>query len=71
MPLETVVGWFSRSTADFAGLATKGRIAPGADADLVVFAPEAPHRVGADELRYKNRVSAYIGHDLAGVVRRT
>ena len=71
VPLETVVGWFSRSTADFAGLTSKGRIAPGADADLVVFAPEAPPRVGADELRYRNRVSAYIGHDLAGVVRRT
>jgi allantoinase len=71
VPLETVVGWFSRSTADFAGLTTKGRIAPGADADLAVFAPEAPHRIGVDELRYKNRVSAYVGHDLVGVVRTT
>jgi allantoinase len=71
VPLETVVGWFSSRTADFAGLGTKGRIAVGADADLTVFAPEAPHRVGAEELRYRNRVSAYVGHDLAGVVRRT
>jgi allantoinase len=71
VPLETVVGWFSRSTADFAGLAAKGRIAEGADADLVVFAPAASHRVGVEELRYRNPVSAYIGHDLVGVVRRT
>ncbi|WP_375388230.1 allantoinase AllB [uncultured Amnibacterium sp.] len=71
VPLERVVGWFSRSTADFAGLTTKGRIAAGADADLAVFAPEAPHRIDATELRYRNRVSAYIGHDLVGVVRGT
>ncbi len=66
-----MVGWFSRNTADFAGLTTKGRIAEGADADLAVFAPEASHRIAADELRYRNRVSAYIGHDLLGVVRST
>ncbi|MGN6444511.1 allantoinase AllB [Amnibacterium sp.] len=71
VPLETVVGWCSSATADFAGLAGKGRIAPGADADLVVFAPEAAHRVDPQELRYRNRVSAYIGHDLVGAVRRT
>lgn len=71
VPLETVVGWFSRSTADFAGLTAKGRIAEGADADLIVFAPDALHRIDAEELRSKNRVSAYIGHELAGVVRAT
>ena len=71
VPLESVVGWFSSSTADFAGLTTKGRIAEGADADLAVFAPEAPHRVGVEELRYRNRVSAYVGHDLSGIVRTT
>ena len=71
VPLETVIGWFSQRTADFAGLQGKGRIAEGADADLVVFAPDAPHRIELAELRYRNPVSAYIGHDLRGVVRRT
>lgn len=71
IPLEQVVRWFSRNTADFAGLTTKGRIAEGADADLAVFAPDASHRVAVEELRYRNRVSAYIGHDLRGVVRTT
>ncbi|GAA2750315.1 allantoinase AllB [Amnibacterium kyonggiense] len=71
VPLETVVDRFCRSTADFAGLSTKGRIAAGADADLVVFAPAAPHRVAVEELRYRNPVSAYVGHDLVGEVRRT
>ena len=71
LPLETIVGWFSAATADFAGLATKGRIAPGADADLVVFAPDRPHRVVLEELLYRNPVSAYLGHDLTGLVTRT
>jgi len=71
VPLEHVVAWFSRNTAAFAGLPAKGSIAEGSDADLAVFAPEAPHRIDAAELRYRNRVSAYIGHDLVGVVRST
>jgi allantoinase len=71
VPLEQVVAWFSRNTAAFAGLTAKGRIAAGADADLAVFAPEAGHRVAAGELRYRNRVSAYIGHDLVGAMRAT
>jgi allantoinase len=71
VPLERVVGWFSRATADFAGLAGKGRIAAGADADLVVFAPAEAHRIAVDELRFRNPVSAYLGHDLVGVVRET
>jgi allantoinase len=71
VPLERVVGWFSRSTADFAGLTDRGRIAAGARADLVVFAPAEPHRVVREELRFRNPVSAYLDHDLVGVVRRT
>ena len=38
--LARVVGWMSSGPAELAGLATKGRIQPGHDADLVVFAPD-------------------------------
>jgi allantoinase len=61
----------SRGPADFVGLAQKGRIAVGADADLVAFAPDATFTVHADELQHKNPVSAYDGRELRGVVRRT
>jgi allantoinase len=70
VPLATVVGWMSRSTADFAGLESKGRIAVGADADLVAFAPADSFVVHADELLHKNPVSAFDGRELRGVVRR-
>ena len=71
IPLETVLGWMSRGPADFVGLGQKGRIALGADADLVAFAPEAAFTVHAEQLLHKNPVSAYDGRELKGVVRRT
>jgi allantoinase len=57
--------------ADRVGLAHKGRIEPGADADLVAFAPDEEFEVDVDRLAHKNPVSAYDGRLLRGVVRRT
>ncbi|MES2170989.1 MAG: allantoinase AllB [Actinomycetota bacterium] len=71
IPLTRVLGWMSRSTADFAGLETKGRIAVGADADFVAFAPAATFTVHADRLLHKYPVSAFDGRELLGVVRTT
>ena len=71
IPLERVLGWMSRGPADLVGLGAKGRIAVGADADLVAFAPDATFTVHKEELLHKNAVSAYDGRELRGVVRRT
>lgn len=71
IPLERVLGWMSTGPADFAGLPTKGRIAVGAAADLISFAPDATFTVHAAELLHKNPVSAYDGSELRGVVRQT
>ncbi len=71
IPLERVLGWMSRGPADLVGLAGKGRIAVGADADLVAFAPDATFTVQQEQLLHKNPVSAYDGRELRGVVRRT
>ncbi len=71
IPLETVVGWLATATADFAGLADKGRIAAGTAADLVVLAPDEAVDVTADDLRYRNPVSAYVGAHLTGAIRGT
>ena len=70
IPLTAVLGWMSRGPADLVGLTAKGRIAVGADADLVVFAPDATFVVDKDALLHKNPVSAYDGRELKGVVRR-
>jgi allantoinase len=69
--LERVLEWMSRGPADLVGLGAKGRIAVGADADLVAFAPSEAFTVHAQDLLHKNPVSAYDGRELRGVVRRT
>jgi allantoinase len=67
--LTDVVRWMSQRPAELVGLAGKGGIAAGNDADLVVFAPDAEFVVG--ELFHRNPVTPYSGRTLRGVVRAT
>jgi allantoinase len=69
--LASVVRWMATAPADRVGLAHKGRIEVGADADLCVLAPDQQQVVHAATLQHKNPVSAYEGRQLDGVVRRT
>ncbi|AZM59160.1 MULTISPECIES: allantoinase AllB [unclassified Streptomyces] len=70
--LEDVVRWMSAHTARLAGLdARKGAIAPGRDADFAVFAPDETFTVDPAALQHRNRVTAYAGRTLHGVVRST
>lgn len=71
VPLTEVVRWLAERPADLVGLRRKGRIAPGADADLCVFAPTEEFTVDAARLHHRNPVSAYHGSRLTGVVRAT
>lgn len=70
IPLERVLEWMSAGTARLVGLPEKGRIAVGADADLVAFAPDETFAVHAEQLLYKNPISAFDGRELRGVARR-
>jgi len=69
--LTDVVRWMAASTADLVGLAHKGRIAVGCDADLVAFAPDEEFTVDPTGLAHRHPVTPYEGHALRGVVRRT
>ncbi|MGI5515666.1 allantoinase AllB [Streptomyces sp. CA-106131] len=70
--LEDVVCWMSTRTARLAGLdARKGAIAAGRDADFAVFAPEETFTVDPAALQHRNRVTAYAGRTLHGVVKST
>jgi allantoinase len=71
LALDDVVRWMASGPADLAGLAGKGRIAAGADADLVAFAPEDSFVVEPERLYHRHRLTPYAGQRLYGVVRRT
>jgi allantoinase len=69
--LTDVARWMGSSPAQLAGLGAKGQIAPGQDADLVVFAPDEEFIVSADRLLTRHRLTPYLGQRLRGVVRKT
>ncbi|MFC6088633.1 allantoinase AllB [Saccharothrix lopnurensis] len=69
--LTDVVRWMATNPADLVGLTAKGRIAPGADADFAVFAPDEAFVVDRAALHHRNPVTPYHGRPLSGVVRRT
>ncbi|WP_423921648.1 allantoinase AllB [Frigoribacterium sp. 2-23] len=71
IPLERVLDWMARGTADLVGLTDKGRIAVGAAADLVAFEPEASVVVDVEALSHRNPVSAFGGAHLHGAVAAT
>ncbi|MFD5702842.1 allantoinase AllB [Streptomyces lasiicapitis] len=69
--LEDVVRWMSTRTADLVGLAQKGAIEAGRDADFAVLAPDETFTVDPARLQHRNRVTAYAGKTLSGVVKST
>ncbi|MEU7811546.1 allantoinase AllB [Pseudonocardia sp. NPDC049154] len=69
--LADVVEWMATGPARLAGLAHKGSIALGNDADFCVFAPDDAFVVDAHRLAHRNPVTPYDGRALSGVVRST
>ena len=55
----------------FGLLASKGRLAPGADADLVLVDMQSRSQLQADDLFYRHKHSPYVGMMLRGKIVRT
>jgi allantoinase len=70
--LSALFRWMSAAPAKFAGLAgSKGQLAAGFDADLLVWDPDAPITVEAERLFFRHKVSPYLGQELLGRVHHT
>jgi allantoinase len=70
--IADVVRWMSGAPTALAGLDRhKGRIAPGYDADFVVFDSEAEFEVTPEKLHFRHPVSPYVGQKVRGRVELT
>jgi len=69
--IARVVEWMSAAPARLAGFAHKGALAPGRDADFVVFDPDVEWRVDTAALHQRHPVTPYAGRTLRGRVRET
>jgi allantoinase len=68
--LTHVAAWMAAGPARLAGLADKGRIAPGYDADFCVVAPDESFVVEPGQLQHKHPATTpYAGRELFGVVQ--
>ena len=67
-----LVRWMSQVTASLAGLSDrKGLIAPGRDADVIVWDPSHERLVDAERLQQRHKLTPYAGRWLRGAVRTT
>jgi allantoinase len=70
--LEHLVQWMSAAPTRLAGLREhKGSFHAGADADIVVFDPDATWTISGSEIHFRHKLSPYLGANVRGLVLET
>jgi allantoinase len=68
--LEDVARLLCEHPAQFLGLKRKGRIAPGCDADLVIWDPEVSFVVRQEMVQHRYKLTPYLGLELIGAIEQ-
>jgi allantoinase len=71
MPLQRISSLVAGQPACRFGIAHKGRLVPGADADLAIVDVSGSFDLHAEDLQQRHRISPYIGSRFRGLVKRT
>jgi allantoinase len=71
MPLERIGSLIAGRPASRFRIANKGRLVPGADADLAIVDISRSFDLHAEDLMQRHRLSPYIGERFRGAVQRT
>jgi allantoinase len=70
--LQSLVRWMSSAPSQLAGFETrKGAIAPGHDADIVIWNPEKGFIVNPKKLQHRHKLTPYANQPLRGEVEAT
>ena len=69
--LSDIARWMSAAPAQLAGLAQKGAIEVGRDADLTVIEDGVVHMIDAARLQHRHKITPYDGMVLRGDVKAT
>jgi allantoinase len=70
--LSDITRFMSEGPAKLANLdRRKGKLAPGYDADIIAFDPDARFVVDESVIQHRHKVTPYAGDELHGVVRAT
>lgn len=70
--IQDVIKWLCTRPAEVMGLQNhKGAIAPGFDADLIIFDPDKSFVVQPAIILHRHKITPYEGHTLTGVVEKT
>jgi allantoinase len=70
--LMDIARWMAEAPAKLVGCeGQKGQIAPGCDADLVIFDEDSDFVVTLERLHHRHAFSPYLGEKLKGQVKAT